>query len=91
MANSQRMHIVNSTQHLVHKYFGVEAIERMKPHELKEVLVIGLHSYVKVLVFDLFSDKGGDYFDDEWVIEHFYYFQLSCFVFFVLLHSLQSD
>jgi hypothetical protein len=60
----------------------------VKPHELKEILVIGLHGYVKVLVFGFISDKGGNYFDDERVIEHFYYFQLSGFIFFVLLHSL---
>ena len=91
MANSQRVHIVYPTQHLVHEYFGINAIKWVKTHKLKEILVIRLHGDVKVLIFGLFSDKGGNYFDDEWIIEHFYYFQLSCFVFLILLHSLQSN
>ncbi len=62
----------------------------MEPHELVEILVIRFHGDVEVLIFGLFSDKGGDYLDDEWIIQHFYYFQFSCFVFFILLHPLQS-
>ncbi len=83
------MHVVDPTQHLIHKYLGIDVVKRMKTHELKEVLMIRLHGDIKVLIFDLVSDEGGIYFDDEWIIEHFYYFQFSCLVLLVLLDSLQ--
>ncbi len=91
MADSKRVHVIDSTQHLVDVYFGVHGGGRVQAHELKEVLVVGFHGDVEVLVLDLVSDEGGIDFDDEWIIEHFSYIQFSRFVFFVLLHSLQGD
>lgn len=89
MTNTIRVHVIQSSEHLIHEYLGIKAIDRMHSHQLEVVKLVCLHSDVKIFIFAFFCSKGAQIFYDEGILQHFYYFQLSSFIFSVLLHSLQ--
>lgn len=58
MANTNRVHVIQSSEHLIHEYFGIESANRVHSHQLEIVELVCLHCNVKILVFPLFCGKG---------------------------------
>ena len=45
MANSKRVEVVQSSNHLINKDFGLERIQSVCSHQFEEILAVGLHNY----------------------------------------------